>query len=109
MALNYEALKCLAERIDIPLVLHGGTSIAKEDLSKAAGMGVAKVNFGTGMKRAVLDAMKQYMAVHDVDKMNPNDILGRGVDKDLLVLEQEAVIRYVEEAIRAMNGENKAF
>lgn len=109
VALNYEALKCLAERIDIPLVLHGGTSIAKEDLSKAAGMGVAKVNFGTGMKRAVLDAMKQYMAVHDVDKMNPNDILGRGVDKDLLVLEQEAVIRYVEEAIRAMNGENKAF
>ncbi len=41
--------------------------------------------------------------------MEKCDVLGRGADKDLLVLEQEAVIRYVEETIRAMNGENKAF
>ena len=109
VTINFEALKKLAERIDIPLVLHGGTSIARTDLGKAAALGVAKVNFGTGMKRAVLDTLKQYMAEHDVDRMNPNDVLGRGTDKDLLVLEQEAVIRYVEETIRAMNGENKAF
>jgi len=106
--INYDALQTLAEKIDIPLVLHGGTSIAKEDLTKAAGMGVAKVNFGTGMKRAVLNTVKQYFAEHDVDKMDPNDILGRGADKDILVLEEEAIIKYVEETIRAMNGEGKA-
>lgn len=106
--INYEALQTLAEKIDIPLVLHGGTSIAREDLTKAAGMGVAKVNFGTGMKRAVLNTVKKYFAEHDVDKMDPNDILGRGADKDILVLEQEAIIEYVEETIRAMNGEGKA-
>ncbi len=109
VTINYDALKALAETIDIPLVLHGGTSIAREDLGKAAAMGVAKVNFGTGMKRAVLNTLKRYMAEHEVDQMDPNDVLGRGADKDLLVLEQEAVIRYVEETIRAMNGENKAF
>lgn len=107
--INYDALRALADRIGIPLVLHGGTSIAREDLSKAAAMGVAKVNFGTGMKRAVLNTVKQYLAEHDVDKMDPNDVLGRGGEKDLLVLEQEAVIRYVEETIQALNGENKAF
>ena len=109
VTINYDALKALAETIDIPLVLHGGTSIARADLGKAAAMGVAKVNFGTGMKRAVLNTLKRYMAEHEVDWMDPNDVLGRGADKDLLVLEQEAVIRYVEETIRAMNGENKAF
>lgn len=107
--INYDALKTLAEKIDIPLVLHGGTSIAREDLSKAATMGVAKVNFGTGMKRAALNVMKQYMTEHDIDKMDPNDILGRGAEKDIMVLEQEAIIKYVEETIVAMNGENKAF
>lgn len=107
--INYEALKTLAEKVDIPLVLHGGTSIAREDLRKASQMGVAKVNFGTGMKRAVLNVMKEYFETHNVDKMDPNDILGRGAEKDLLVLEQEAVIAYVEETICAMNGENKAF
>ncbi len=107
--INYDALQILAEKIDIPLVLHGGTSIAREDLAKAAGMGVAKVNFGTGMKRAVINVMKQYMEEHDLTKMDPNDVLGRGAEKDLMVLEQEAIIKYVEETIAAMNGENKAF
>ena len=107
--INYDALKVLAEKIPVPLVLHGGTSIAREDLSKAATMGVAKVNFGTGMKRAALNVMKQYMAEHDLDKMDPNDVLGRGGEKDIMVLEQEAVMKYVEETIVAMNGENKAF
>ena len=108
VTINYEALETLAKRIPIPLVLHGGTSIAREDLTKAAGMGVAKVNFGTGMKRAVLNVMKKYIEEHDIDKMDPNDIVGRGADKDILVLEQEAVIEYVEETIKAMNGEGKA-
>lgn len=107
--INYEALATLAEKIDIPLVLHGGTSIAREDLTKAASMGVAKVNFGTGMKRAVLNVMKKYMEEHDVDKMDPNDVLGRGAEKDIMILEQEAIMKYVEETIVAMNGENKAF
>ena len=41
--------------------------------------------------------------------MDPNDVLGRGTGKDIGVLEQEAVIKYVEDTIRAMNGENQAF
>ena len=39
------------ELLDIPLVLHGGTSISRDDLRRAASMGVGKVNYGTGMKR----------------------------------------------------------
>ena len=109
VTINYDALQTLAKAIDIPLVLHGGTSIAHEDLSKAAAMGVAKVNFGTGMKRAAINAVKAYLAEHDVDHMDPNDVLGRGAGKDMIVKEQEAVIAYVEETIRALNGENKAF
>lgn len=109
VVINYEALQTLAQAVDIPLVLHGGTSIAREDLSKAAAMGVSKVNFGTGMKRAVLNVIKTYLQEHDVDNMDPNDVLGRGGQKDLMVLEQEAVIQYVEETIKAMNGENQAF
>ena len=107
--INYEALKTLAEAVNIPLVLHGGTSIAREDLSKVAALGVVKVNFGTGMKREVLNVIKAYIQKHDIDKMDPNDVLGRGTGKDIGVLEQEAVIKYVEDTIRAMNGENQAF
>lgn len=109
VVINYDALQTLAEKIDVPLVLHGGTSIAREDLRKAASMGVAKVNFGTGMKRATLNVIKTYLEEHEIEKMDPNDILGRGAEKDIMVKEQEAIIQYVEETIVAMNGENKAF
>lgn len=109
VTLNFAALKALADKIDIPLVLHGGTSISHEDLSKAAAMGVAKVNFGTGMKRVALTAMKKYFAEHDVDNMDPNEVLGRGRELDLMVTEQEAVMKYVEDTIKALNGQNKAF
>lgn len=109
VTINYDALKTLSEKIEIPLVLHGGTSIAHEDLTKAASMGVAKVNFGTGMKRAAINEMKRYFRENDVDAMDPNDILGRGVGKDMIVREQEAVTAYVEDVIRALNSENQAF
>lgn len=109
VTINYPALKDLAEKVEIPLVLHGGTSIDKEDLKKVSQMGVAKVNFGTGMKRTVLNTLKTYMSNYDLDLMDPNDVLGRGGDKDILVLEQEAIIEYVETIIQAMHGENMAF
>ena len=76
---------------------------------KRQALGVVKVNFGTGMKREVLNVIKAYIQKHDIDKMDPNDVLGRGTGKDIGVLEQEAVIKYVEDTIRAMNGENQAF
>lgn len=109
VTINYPALKDLAEKVEIPLVLHGGTSIDKEDLKKVSQMGVAKVNFGTGMKRTVLNTLKTYMSNYDLDLMDPNDVLGRGGDKDILVLEQEVIIEYVETIIQAMHGENMAF
>ncbi len=107
--INFDSLKKLADTVDIPLVLHGGTSISKEDLRQASGMGVGKVNFGTAMKRIAINVMKDYLANNDVDKMDPNDVLGRGTERDLICLQQKAITQYVEETIEAMNGKNKAF
>ncbi len=106
--INHERLRQIAQVVPVPLVLHGGTSISREDLTLAASEGVVKVNFGTAMKRLVIDAAKRYYSENDTDKMNPNDVLGRGCEKDLAIIEQEVVIRYVEETIAAMNAAGKA-
>lgn len=50
--LDFQLLKKIKEVTDIPLVLHGGTGIPVEDLRKAIGLGIRKINFFTEIDRA---------------------------------------------------------
>jgi fructose-bisphosphate aldolase class II len=60
--LNIQRLSEIAEAVDIPLVLHGGTGIPDEQIRQAIAHGVRKVNFGTDVCYAFLDA------IHTVDR-----------------------------------------
>jgi fructose/tagatose bisphosphate aldolase len=52
--LNLSHLARLREKVDVPLVLHGGSGISDRSLTEAIGIGVAKVNFGTYLKQRCL-------------------------------------------------------
>ena len=45
--LNFERLKEIDDAVNVPLVLHGGTGIPKEDIQKAIHNGINKINVGT--------------------------------------------------------------
>ncbi|MBN1445345.1 MAG: class II fructose-bisphosphate aldolase [Candidatus Omnitrophica bacterium] len=47
-------LSKIREKVHIPLVLHGGTSIAEEDIPEVIRLGVAKFNVGTVLKEIFL-------------------------------------------------------
>ncbi len=49
--LNISHLQALQQRTKIPLVLHGGTGLSKEDLQAAVQHGIAKVNVATGIRQ----------------------------------------------------------
>jgi fructose-bisphosphate aldolase class II len=59
--LDYERLSQLNNALKIPLVLHGGTGLAAEDFRRAISMGVAKINFYTGMSVAACDAIREVL------------------------------------------------
>src|SRR6478672_4678512 len=46
-ALDYHLISELRAAVDVPLVLHGSSGVADEDLRKAIGAGITKVNVGT--------------------------------------------------------------
>lgn len=106
--LDLPLLETLHKTLQIPLVLHGGTGVDMASFKDAIDLGIAKVNVGTVLKRAVIDAEKQYFAKHQVDSMNPNDILGKGGKFDLAFRGHDAMMEVVIEYIKAFNGENKA-
>jgi ketose-bisphosphate aldolase len=106
--LDFELLEQLHNRIPIPLVLHGGTGVEKQDFRESIERGIAKVNVGAGLKRVVLESNRQYFAENDTARMNPNDVLGRGGILDISMRAQTALIEEVLGFMRAFGSENKA-
>lgn len=57
--LNFERLSELKKAVSIPLVLHGGSSSGDENLSRAAQLGVTKVNIYTDLANTALHASQK--------------------------------------------------
>jgi fructose-bisphosphate aldolase class II len=60
--LDFDRLRALRDAAGIPLVLHGGSGISADGFRKAISLGIAKINFFTGMSDAAIQATKQYMS-----------------------------------------------
>lgn len=80
--INFERLHELAKALDVPLVLHGGSSSGDENLSRCAREGIAKINIYTDF---ILEAYKNlqenkandYFAVKELLKNGMKNILFR--------------------------------
>jgi fructose-bisphosphate aldolase class II len=72
--LDFERLKAIHKATDIPLVLHGGSGIPASDFKKAIRLGIAKINYYTGMSQAALAAATEFLqnagkSYHDYPEM----------------------------------------
>jgi fructose-bisphosphate aldolase, class II len=105
--LNLNLLDEIHARVKIPLVLHGGTGIPLNMLQECIRRGVAKVNFGTGLKQAYLEAMREKLATYRVP-MSPHPFLGMGGEQDILLAGLEAVKCKVKVLLEASGSVEKA-
>ncbi len=106
--LDFDLITALRKKIKVPLVLHGGTGISHENLKEAIRLGMCKVNIGTVMKRAYLNSIKSYFDEHEVDKLDPHDVIGRGGKEDILSVARESITEEVVKFIKIFGCENKA-
>jgi fructose-bisphosphate aldolase class II/tagatose 1,6-diphosphate aldolase GatY/KbaY len=56
--LDLDRLAELNEAVDIPIVLHGASGLSDAQIRAAIGLGVAKINVNTEVRRAYLDALR---------------------------------------------------
>jgi fructose-bisphosphate aldolase class II len=59
--LDYDLVKRIREKVNVPLVLHGGTGIPDESFIKAIRLGICKINFFTGMSFAAVMKVKDFI------------------------------------------------
>ncbi|MHA6484681.1 class II fructose-bisphosphate aldolase [Paenibacillus sp. strain BS8-2] len=57
--IDFARIARIAERVEVPLVLHGGSGIPSEQVKQAVSLGMAKMNIATELRIAFSDAIKQ--------------------------------------------------
>ncbi len=59
--LDFDRLVAIGKAVDVPLVLHGGSSTGEENLSRAVKLGISKVNLATDLMVAGAKAVRRYL------------------------------------------------
>lgn len=60
--INFRRLQEVNEAVSIPLVLHGGTGIPREDIQKAIRLGINKVNIGTQLHYQYITTLRAILS-----------------------------------------------
>ena len=66
--LDFERLSKIYSMIDVPIVMHGGSGVSREDYREVIKRGVRKINYYTYMAKAGAEAVKgkEYSQFHDI-------------------------------------------
>ncbi len=60
--LAFDVLEQIQQRVEIPLVLHGGSGITDRDFQRAVSLGIRKVNIATASFNSLVASVERYMA-----------------------------------------------
>jgi fructose-bisphosphate aldolase class II len=96
--LDLNRLGRIAERVDIPLTLHGASSTPEPLIKKAISLGVAKINIDTDLRVAFTGALRDILSNHP-EIYDPREELGPA---------REAVKQMVREKMKVFGSSGKA-
>jgi ketose-bisphosphate aldolase len=107
LKLDLARLAELRQAVPVPLVLHGASSIGREDLAEAVRLGIRKVNVGSAIKRAYFEAIRR-ASVQAGDSYDPYAVVGSGLASDVEAAGRVAMRAVVEDMIRLFGSAGKA-
>jgi len=96
--IDFDRIKAIKELLDIPLVLHGSSGVADEDITKAVSLGINKINIDTDLRMAFSHA------IHDFVEENPDVIDPRKI----LAPAREAMKNRIKEKMELFGSAGRA-
>ena len=96
---DLDHLAAIRQRVDVPLVVHGGTSFPPSAVAGAITKGVAKFNVGTVLKRTYLNDLGVAVGSAPVGA-SPHDLIGSHGSADLLAAAKPGLVEVVRRLIR---------
>lgn len=90
--LDLDRLAAIGSRVDVPLVLHGGSGIPPNDLQAAIDRGITKVNIGAEPRTAFMNGLRASLAEVDESEKFPHRIFPRALECHAQLLEEKMVL-----------------
>ena len=90
--LDLDRLAAIGSRVDVPLVLHGGSGIPPNDLQAAIDRGITKVNIGAEPRTAFMDGLRESLAEADESEKFPHRIFPRALERHAQLIEEKMVL-----------------
>jgi ketose-bisphosphate aldolase len=106
--IDLDLVKRLRRTVPVPLVLHGGTGMDERDLREAIGLGIAKVNVGTILKRTYLHVVKSFCCEKTIENLNPHELIGLRGPTDMMCCARKAIGEVVARFMYIFGSDNKA-
>lgn len=97
LKLDFERLKEIRSKVEVPLVLHGASDVPDELVMKAISLGICKVNVATDLKIPFSGALKEYFNEHP-EANDPRKYMTPG---------KEAMKKIVEHKIQVCGSANR--
>lgn len=73
--LDFDRLKVIKERLNMPIVLHGSSGVPEDSIRKAVSLGVNKINIDTDIRMAFNKGVRDFVN-NNPDVYDPRKILG---------------------------------
>ncbi len=78
--IEFDLIKEIRSRVDIPLVLHGSSGVPNEAIEKAIPLGISKLNIDTDLRVQFSQGVKELLAANP-DEIDPRKILAPAKEK----------------------------
>ncbi|WDV46059.1 class II fructose-1,6-bisphosphate aldolase [Clostridiaceae bacterium M8S5] len=73
--LDFDRIKVIKDKLNIPLVLHGSSGVPEESIKKAVSLGINKINIDTDIRMAFSNAVRKFVN-ENPDAYDPRKIVG---------------------------------
>ncbi|WP_341515341.1 class II fructose-1,6-bisphosphate aldolase [Mesomycoplasma ovipneumoniae] len=101
-SLDFDVLDKISEKTQLPLVLHGGSGLPRDQIQKAIKLGIAKINVNTELQQANAAAVTDFVVsgkIKEGKNFDPRKLLAPGT---------KAIQELVEAKIVEFGSENQA-
>lgn len=105
---DIERLVKIREKIDVPLVIHGGSGFPDDVTSSVIKKGVSLFHYGTLMKKAFLDETIIRLKELDIEYIDYQALVGSRKKDDILMPAKNSIKNIVKKQIRLYGSSNKA-
>ena len=107
-SIDLDRLKAIRDKVDVPLVIHGGTGFPDDKVREVIKMGVSFFHFGTLMKRAFYEAAVASINSVGQGTVDYQAIIGSRKPTDILTPAKDAVKEVVKKYMRLYGSSGKA-